>query len=184
MSLLTRRITALVALPFAASLLLAGCSDDSKDSGKPYKGHKAATEDAKPTDNDSADNDSADKDLSDLGKGDKSDSSSQGEILNDYIERNRADIEGLMDSFAGVYDAITIKAVGDYGYELVYTFSEPIDPDLAAASFDLQEDLLRETAISQQIPELVSIGVTDNPTVVYTYLNPDGSVIWTRSFSG
>ena len=57
-----------------------------------------------------------------------------------------------------------------------------LDPALAKPQLDKQAPTLRTQARTVVFPEMESLGFA-SPSVTYTYRNPDGSVVWTRTFS-
>lgn len=173
MTHIIRRIAVAAATTAVAGLILTGCSssDDSEEttsapvvtSSAPEVVTEEPTETAEPAE--------------------PADSGSQADKLDAFIEQARAEIEGQVDSFGGTYSDISLTAENGNTMVYTYTFAEPIDAALAAESFDSSSELLESTAQNMLIPALESIGVTDNPQVTYTYLNPDGSVIWSQTYA-
>ena len=86
------------------------------------------------------------------------------------------------DSFKKIYSELNIVPVYPNGIEYDYTFRAAVDPALALPQLDTQAPTLRTQARTVVVPEMERLGFAD-PTVTYTYRNPDGSVVWTRTFS-
>jgi hypothetical protein len=86
------------------------------------------------------------------------------------------------DSFKKIYSEMDIVPVHPNGIEYDYTFRAAVDPALALPQLDNQAPTLRTQARTVVVPEMERLGFAD-PTVTYTYRNPDGSVVWTRTFS-
>lgn len=85
-------------------------------------------------------------------------------------------------TFRKIYSEIDIVPVYPNGIEYDYTFRAAVDPALAGPQLDRQAPTLRTQARTVVVPEMESMGFA-SPTVTYTYRNPDGSVVWTRTFS-
>ena len=85
-------------------------------------------------------------------------------------------------AFEKLYSKIDIVPVYPSGIEYDYTFRRAVDPTLAAPELDRQGSTLRAQSRAVVIPEMEKFGFVD-ATVTFTYRNPDGSVVWTRTFS-
>jgi hypothetical protein len=85
-------------------------------------------------------------------------------------------------SFEKLYSEIDLVPVYPNGIEYDYTFRTAVDPAGAKTQLDAQAPTLRTQARTMVIPEMERMGFAE-PSVTYTYRNPDGSVVWTRSFS-
>ena len=85
-------------------------------------------------------------------------------------------------TFRKIYSEIDIVPVYPNGIEYDYTFRAAVDPALAGPQLDRQAPTLRTQARTVVVPEMESMGFA-SPTVTYTYRNPDGAVVWTRTFS-
>ncbi|MGF9762171.1 hypothetical protein AAII07_44040 [Microvirga sp. 0TCS3.31] len=86
------------------------------------------------------------------------------------------------DSFKKIYSELNIVPVYPNGIEYDYTFRAAVDPAVALVQLDTQAPTLRTQTRTVVVPEMERLGFAD-PTVTYTYRNPDGSVVWTRTFS-
>jgi hypothetical protein len=170
MTQIFRRIAVAAAATAVAGLILTGCS--SKDDAEETTSAPAVTTSAEapvteePTE-----------------APEPADSGSQAEKLDAFIEEARAEVESQVDMFGGTYSDISLSSANGNTLVYTYTFAEPIDAAVAAESFDSMSDMLKGPAENMLIPALEMAGVTDNPQVTYTYLNPDGSVIWTKTYS-
>lgn len=170
MTQIFRRIAVAAAATAVAGLILTGCS--SKDDAEETTTAPAVTASAEevvteePTE-----------------APEPAGSGSQAEILDAFVAEARAEVESQVDMFGGTYSDITLTAENGNTMVYTYTFTEAIDPALAADGFDSTSEMLKSAAQSLLIPSLQAVGVTDNPQVTYTYLNPDGSVIWTATYA-
>lgn len=85
-------------------------------------------------------------------------------------------------AFEKLYSEIDIVPVYPSGIEYDYTFRRAVDPTLAEPELDRQTSTLRAQSRAVVIPEMEKVGFAD-PTVTFTYRNPGGAVVWTRTFS-
>lgn len=148
---------ALVTLALAAGLV--GCSSDSPE---PSKGTQAAAttpaaEASAPATEEPA-GDSA-------------------EALEVYVGKVQPLVESMLDG-SETYSDLEVRAVPPSTMEYVYTFAEEADVKAAAKGLEEYVPTLQETADAQIFPEMEREGIA-SPRVAYTYLNPDGSEIWT-----
>ena len=85
-------------------------------------------------------------------------------------------------TFNGVYSKISVDPVYPSGIEYVYDYAKPVDAQAAAKQIAASAATLKTSFDTQIAPELESKGFSD-PSAKFTYRNPDGTVIWTRTFS-
>lgn len=85
-------------------------------------------------------------------------------------------------TFNGVYSKISVDPVYPSGIEYVYDYAKPVDAKAAAQAIAKSAATLKTSFDTQIAPELESKGFSD-PSAKFTYRNPDGTVIWTRTFS-
>ena len=71
-----------------------------------------------------------------------------------------------------------IEPVYPNGIEYVYVFRDAVDVARASKALKDQASVLRSSYRSQILPEMEGLGFED-PTVTWTYRNPDGTTIWT-----
>lgn len=103
--------------------------------------------------------------------------------LDAYVAAGEKALDEMFgDAFEKIYSEIDIVPVYPNGIAYDYTFRVAVDPAAAAPQMDAQEATLRTQARTVVIPEMKRQGFA-NPTVTYTYRNPDGSVVWSRTVS-
>lgn len=170
MTQIFRRIAVAAAATAVAGLVLTGCS--SKDDAEETTTAPAVTASAEPIVTEEP-----------TEAPEPADSGSQAEKLDAFVEEARAEVESQVDMFGDTYSDISLSAADGNTLVYTYTFTEAIDSAAAAESFDSMSDMLKSSAENMLIPALELAGITDNPQVTYTYLNPDGSVIWTATYS-
>ena len=167
MTHLIRRIAVAAAATAVAGLVLAGCS--SSDDAEATTAAPVTTAAQEATEAPVVETETAEE---------PADASSSG-ALQAYVDAVRPQLEGMTDP---TYESTEIHAVGEDTLEYVYTFAEPQDVALMAEGFESMSGML-EAGADMVIPEMERNGVV-NAKVTYTYLNPDGSLIWSRTYAG
>ncbi|MFV0429969.1 MAG: DUF4854 domain-containing protein [Arachnia sp.] len=107
--------------------------------------------------------------------------SSVAEALEEMLQAERDQIPQVLEESEGVLIAAEYVVEGDDTISYTFTYAQAPDPDQAKAYFDAEADSLQETCDSKVFPPMEQRGVTD-PKVRYTYLNPDGTEIWSHTF--
>ena len=110
------------------------------------------------------------------------DGASQREGLVAYVAAEQQALEQADQELLAMYQDITVEAVDPGTVSFNYVFAEPLDVAVAAGQFDSTAADLQELCDTQVFPAMKSMGVTESPKVVYTYLNPDGTQIWSQTF--
>ncbi|WP_062518278.1 DUF4854 domain-containing protein [Demequina gelatinilytica] len=108
--------------------------------------------------------------------------SSAAETLDTYVALVKDTVPSILESFDGVYDGLEVTGEAPGTVVYTYTFADHVDPAVGAESLDAMVSTLQELCDSVVFDEMAAYDVTEDPTVVYTYLNPDGSEIWSHSF--
>lgn len=107
---------------------------------------------------------------------------SSSEALDLYVEIERLQYDTLMALYSDTFSDFSVEPTYPSTITYSYTYLNPIPgtpssektADLAA---ELQS-LLDESVF----PIMINFGVVD-PVAVYTYINPDGSIVWTQAFT-
>ena len=91
--------------------------------------------------------------------------------------------ERAMESMLGpglkkLYESVDIEPVYPDGIEYVYVFKKEVDAVRGSTALKKQTPVLRASSRTQIVPEMKRLGF-DDPSVTWTYRNPDGSTIWT-----
>ncbi|WP_062305512.1 hypothetical protein [Demequina subtropica] len=107
---------------------------------------------------------------------------SAAESLGTYISLVEDTVPSILESFGGVYDSLEVTGEAPGTVIYTYTFADEVDPALGAEGLDAMVSTLQELCDSVVFDEMALYDVTEDPTVVYTYLNPDGSEIWSHAF--
>ena len=108
--------------------------------------------------------------------------SSQEGALADYVEGERAALQAMEPQLAEMYSEITVEGIGPDTVSFNYVFVEAIDVAVASEQFDLAVDQLQDVCDTQVFPTMKSMGITESPKAMYTYVNPDGTQIWSKTF--
>lgn len=81
-----------------------------------------------------------------------------------------------------VYSSIRIRPVYPSGIEYVYSFKSAVRASRGAKYLDSQVPVLKAIFRTQVGPELRRLGFV-HPSATWTYVNPDGSRVWTHTMS-
>ena len=97
-----------------------------------------------------------------------------------YVLSERAALANMggLEMYAGA----EVEAVYPSTVKFTYVYAEPIDPATAATYFDTMSSTLEELCTSVVFPAMEQTGVV-NPAVTYGYYNPDGSLIWEKTYT-
>ena len=68
------------------------------------------------------------------------------------------------------------------GIEYIYVFRDAIDVTAGATRLDTQLPLLKAAFRTQVKPEMSRLGFF-RPSATWTYVNPDGTVVWSHTLS-
>lgn len=103
--------------------------------------------------------------------------------IESYAEYERDGIADALAGFDGVYSDIEVNVLGPSTLEYIYTYSDMFDESLTESTFDESFDIFEETATSVLFPDMSLQGVRSPMEVTFTFQNPDGSEIWSETFS-
>jgi hypothetical protein len=103
-------------------------------------------------------------------------------LLDSYAAQAQTQFESMYgDALKKLFMDITIKPQYPNGLEIVYVYKQAVSPAAARAQIEQGAPVLKQTFESIMAPELKAHGLV-NPTATFTYENPDGTVIWSRTF--
>jgi len=106
----------------------------------------------------------------------------QHEALEKYADKERTAL-AAHDEFKETYSSIKV-AVADPGtVEFTYTYAQQLDAAKVASYLDGKVATFQSTFDDDVAPAMEATGVKTGRKMVYTYLNADGTQIWTHSFS-
>ena len=88
----------------------------------------------------------------------------------------------LGPSIKKVYSSIRIEPVYPSGIKYVYVFKKQVRVSKVAKYLDTQVPLLKAAFRTQVAPEMKRLGFA-HPSATWSYLNHDGSPIWSRTMS-
>jgi hypothetical protein len=110
-------------------------------------------------------------------------SSAESAALDQMVQAAQSQIPTVKASYGDTYSDITVKAV--HPNTIVYTtvYSKQLDAAATAANFDARADTIQKSCDTQVFPAMKAGGITSGQHATYTYLNADGSRIWSRTFS-
>ena len=108
----------------------------------------------------------------------------QSAALDSYVAAAQASIPSLLASSNWVYTHIQILGTHPDTVEFVYTYKNQVDPTALASYFDTVIPTLQSASESSLFPEMKTAGVTVAPKARFTYLNSDGTMLWSHVFEG
>ena len=100
-----------------------------------------------------------------------------------YLEVAAATIPDRLEKDDPMYSDIVVEAPDEHSIEFIHTFSTRVNPERVEKFMDVQAVLTERDIQEQVFPEMRSYSVPSPLAVTYTYLNDDGSELWTRTFS-
>lgn len=109
------------------------------------------------------------------------DTSASAKALDAYVGAVQEQIPSLMKGFGDTYTDFTITADAPSTIVYEYTFKNKVNVSAAAKQLDGMKGSYQSTLDDQVFPEMEKAGITD-PKARYTYLNPNGSKVWSHTF--
>jgi hypothetical protein len=164
-----------VAVALLATAVLSGCGSDSDDSSAPATTSSPST---------TASSSPAATEESDATEESSSAAATGTVDLDTYVAAAQKIVDRGMGSFDGVYSKISVEAVPPDGIEYVYDFAKAVDVATGKKQIESAAATLKTAYETQIAPEMKAQVGIESPTTTYTYRNPDGTVVWTRTFSG
>lgn len=173
----SRSLAAGVAATLVA-LLVSGCGGDATFTDTPAPigtptSSKAEDQDTSAEPNASDDPGGQDEDAEAAGP-------SKSE-LKAYVSSAQKQIKATYgDMFDKTYSSMRIEPEYPNGIEYVYVYKRQVDVSRAADYLQTTVPVLKKVVQTQVAPELERLGIAE-PTVTWTYRNPDGTLIWQRT---
>jgi hypothetical protein len=102
--------------------------------------------------------------------------------LDAYVSAGRRGLKSMLGpSLKKVYSTIQVEPVYPSGIKYVYVFRNQVDVAQAAKQLKTQAPVLKAAFHTQVASEMKRLGFA-HPSATWTYMNSDGSLIWTRTF--
>ncbi len=102
--------------------------------------------------------------------------------LDAFVEQGRQALKSMMtSSMRRTFSSIKIKPDYPSGITYIYVFRKAVPKDAAATQLDSTSSALEKTFTQTVAPALESQGFA-RPQVTWTYQNPDGTVIWSKTY--
>ena len=102
--------------------------------------------------------------------------------LNTVVAQGQQALDSMLTpSLKKVYSDIRLKADPPSGVIYTYVFRNTV-PSGAADGIDTQSSTFQNIFTTTLVPALKGVGL-EHPTATFTFVNPDGSVIWTHKFT-
>ena len=107
----------------------------------------------------------------------------QGDALEKYADAERSQLPSVMEANPGVFSDIQVEAIEPATIAFTFTYADVMDATATSSNLDGLAPDLQDACDTSVFPAMRSAGVEGDLQVSYTYLNNDGSEIWTRSFT-
>jgi hypothetical protein len=102
--------------------------------------------------------------------------------LDAFVAQGRQALKSMMTKeMTKTFSSIKIEPDYPSGITYVYVFRNAVDPDTAAKQLESSAAMLKGTFTQTVGPALESQGFA-NPSATWTYENPDGSVLWSKTY--
>lgn len=168
---------AIPALTLATALTLTGCGaatdeDDATPTPTAEETASAAVDEA-PAEQDDAEQDN-DAEV---------DAPASNDALQDYVDLELSQLDAMGDSLGDLYSDISVEAVPPNGIEYSYTYADQVDASFAEESLAGIEETLQQLLDTAVFPMMVQAGVEEPLSATYTYLNADGTELWSETFT-
>ncbi|GMA25732.1 hypothetical protein GCM10025864_34910 [Luteimicrobium album] len=105
----------------------------------------------------------------------------QHEALEAYAAKERAALASH-DEFKDTYSSIKVAVTDPGTITFTYAYADQLDAAKVAAFLDGKVATFQSTFDDQVSPAMKATGVASDRKMVYTYLNADGSQLWTHTF--
>jgi hypothetical protein len=110
-------------------------------------------------------------------------STAQDQALDKYVGLERAQISKILAATPGVYSDVRIEARHPDSILYTYTYAKQVDQAKAATYFDSMAPTFQKSMDSAVFPAMRKSGLHGVLYAIYTYINADGSLIWTKEFA-
>jgi hypothetical protein len=102
--------------------------------------------------------------------------------LTELTSQAQAEMDTVFEEqLAEYYKAVSIEPAPPSTVIFRYVYKDEVDPGEAKAKLDGEAKTLGKTATDTVIPGMEEAGIEDG-AVTYVYENPDGTVLWERTF--
>jgi hypothetical protein len=105
----------------------------------------------------------------------------ESKALQKYIAALQPSIPSAMKRFDDLYSDFTISAAEPSTMVYEYTFARQVDPAKGRKGLEGMVPTLKTLCDTQVFPEMKLAGIK-SPKVRYTYINADGSRLWSKTF--
>ncbi len=102
--------------------------------------------------------------------------------LDTFVAQQQSSIPAILETSPGTYSDASIEAIQPGTVEFGYVYAQQMDPAASASAFETMIPTLQDVCDTQVFPAMQAAGITE-PSVVYMYTNPDGSEVWSHTFT-
>lgn len=180
-----RRCMSVGVLGIAAALALTACSDGT-DANAGEQSAPPATEAPAPSPSEEATTTPTEEATIAPTEAPGASTESSAAALEAFVavtrEETEASLESMGEAFGDMFSDISIDAVPPHTLVYTYTYAMELDREATIEGLDASSDSLAAGA-DLVMQGMAATGVTPEQAVTYTYLNPDGSELWTRTYN-
>lgn len=161
----------------ALSLLLVGCGgDEDKESTKASE--SSASSSTSPSDTPKPDTTESETPASEAPA---TEAPTEGSPIDQVVESGQEQLDATKKSMEAMYSDIEILADGDSTLVYRYTYAKAAAAQASKEALEKQSEAFGSTA-KALIPSLEAAGVK-SPKVRYSFLDPQGKLIWENTYS-
>lgn len=117
------------------------------------------------------------------GDDDVPDTDAVHEALDRYVEAERATIPQVLKENPGVYSDVAFDKEYPDMATFTYTYATAVDAEQTAVALDDMIPTIESFLTSTVFPAMEAYGVVPTQRVRFTYLNNDGSMVWSKDFA-
>ncbi len=110
------------------------------------------------------------------------DQTAQIAALEAYAQAERDSVASIFDLYPGVYDSVEVFTAPTGSLSFEYTYTQAMDKDAALEYFEGIKDQLMAQSNQTVFPAMRVFDINGPLDVTYTYLNPDGTLLWEHTF--
>lgn len=164
------RNTLAAALLTASLIGVTACSSDEKNEATPTNAtSSSASESSEPTTDETTETEEPATD-------------DNAKALETYAGLEQAQLDQMDESLKDIYSDIKVETAPPGGMVFTYTYKDQTDAAAAVEYFEGQVETLQKLCDDQVFPAMEQTGVKGPKSITYTYLNSDGSEIWSKKF--
>lgn len=180
-----KRFSRVVVSAAAAVVLMtaAGCSQATQEAPEETTTTTEATTEASPTETatETATEEPTEEATETVAA--EGDAATQEKALKQLVDEEMEQLKAYDDQLKEVYSDISADYELPGTVTFTYTFKQAQDAATFGASMEEQSDSLKQAAETVTWPRLEQLGHVGERKITYSYLNPDGSSVWEKTYT-